>query len=679
MKYFIINKRCICLVCVISLVLGVFGLPMRIQAETVVLVREIQHQHMAGCMGTVYRTIQAEKKSGPHIIEQKDCSLCDGYVHYYDYSAQCSCGLTWYDTGHACSNSIYGTNQGSCTKYEEVRLNTYHEHPFREYVCGMTEDTVIGNIKVQSSTVLPAKEVFLTAEAEGEWNDIELIWQNGDGTEQLKVNKNGTYYLYAKYSDNGIEYMEEIQVVISNIDNDLPDVSEIMADRTEYTSEGIVLSVEAEDEYGLPETYISWNGGKYGKDTRYEVKENGIYKVTIRDIAGNTVTKTIEINNIDMSPPEITDVILNPMPWYEGNCRITVEAVDIGDGNNGSGLATEAYSWDGGLTWSENNYIEQTESGILEIAVRDDVGNIASRAVEIIKEELPEEETESVPEESEKEPEEGPEEETKSESTEEPESEEETDTIPEAEAEPESEAEPDVKPEEPETKEETGSEPVEEPDSEPDKKEEKEETGSERVSSAPEEEPCSQPEIIEIAEEADVPEPEQENAETSQKTDSGEYEQETLKYIFLPEPEREQIRIDTTDFYNLHEALQIKLLIKDTQRITNQKRIVGAGIVLVSMGSLALIIGLWCGMCDIYEVSSGGYENYLGRTGIRYGRICSLKIKDSIIDLACERTLKIRVPRIFVKANKDRPIKIIVASEVIDKYIENEITLHIHA
>ena len=654
MKYFMVNKRYVCLACVICLVLGVFGFPMRIRAETVIMVREIHHQHVAGCMGTVYRTIQAEEKSGPHIVEQKDCSLCDGYVHYYDYSAECSCGLTWYDTGHACSNSIHGKNQGSCTNYEEVRLNTYHEHPFQEYICGMTEETIIGTIKVQSSTTMPSKEVLLTAEAEGEWNQIEFIWRDGDGSEGLKVSENGTYYLYARYSDKGITYVEEMQISVDNIDHEIPDVSDIVADRTGYTSEPVVLTVEAKDQYGLPEAYISWNGEKYGKDSRFEVTENGIYEVTVRDIAGNTVTKTIEIKNIDTTGPEITEVILYPEPWYEGNLMITVEAFDMGNGNEGSGLAAEAYSWDGGRTWSAGNCMEQAEPGMVEIAVRDAVGNVTSRTVEVMKEELPEEmpsEQLQAPEEEEPVAEEiNPEPEEEQDPVSETESQEETDT----------EQEPEEAHEKP-------------------KKTTREETSEqERPEPVQASEPYDQPESPVTTEESTVQMPEPEEAETVQEADEHEYEQDTLHYMFLPEPEAEQVRIDTTDFYSFHEALNTNLLIKDTRDITSQKRMVGVGIALFSVASLAIIICLLCGMCDVYEVNSGGYERYLGRAGIRYGRVCSLKIKDGIIDLASERTLKIKVPPIFVKTNKDRPIKILVASEVINKYIENEITIHIH-
>jgi len=76
----------------------------------------------------------------------------------------------------------------------------------------------------------------------------------------------------------------------------------------------------------------------------------------------------------DLFIPDIDDVSGNPTEWT-GEVTLTVTASDRGD----SGLAPEAYSFDGGQTWQAENTKTFTENtGNIVIRVRDAAGNIST-------------------------------------------------------------------------------------------------------------------------------------------------------------------------------------------------------------------------------------------------------------------------------------------------------------
>ncbi len=389
MRKYIVNRRSFCLSCCFLLVVALMGIPFVVQAEDIAQVYELFHKHVAACEVTGYETRSAESSNGPSIIETDTCNDCGATHHKYRFTASCSCGKTWSRTGHACVNSPYGKYQGSCSNYSKVNTDTSHSHPVTKYGCGLTGESVIGTIKVYKDTVQPTQSVTMWATSEGTLDDVVLRWSDVEEGTEITVEENGVYSLGIAYSENGISYMHNTEVEVSNIDKEPPTVGEIQADVTEYTSGDIILSVEAEDTMGLPEAYVSWNGGEYTPENAFTISENGNYEVVIRDIAGNAVVRNITIENIDKSAPEIIQITHKPTPWYEGSCTLYVEAKDIGNGNEGSGLAREAYSYDGGITWTENSFYKVTGPQKISVSVRDAVGNIITAEVEFVYDKKP--------------------------------------------------------------------------------------------------------------------------------------------------------------------------------------------------------------------------------------------------------------------------------------------------
>jgi LPXTG-motif cell wall-anchored protein len=98
-----------------------------------------------------------------------------------------------------------------------------------------------------------------------------------------------------------------------------------------------------------------------------------VLTVTAKDNSDNEVIQTANIK-LDKTAPTIASVTGNPSDWTSSDVTLTVNASDTI-----SGLATEAYSFDGGSTWQARNtktYTDNTSNIIVK--VKDAVGNITA-------------------------------------------------------------------------------------------------------------------------------------------------------------------------------------------------------------------------------------------------------------------------------------------------------------
>lgn len=110
-------------------------------------------------------------------------------------------------------------------------------------------------------------------------------------------------------------------------------------------------------------------------DVSSTLTENGKYYIWIRDIAGNTATKEIQIDKIDNTPPEIAYTI-NKDTLASGYVTITVTAED-----SQSGLYDSPFSWDK-ITWSQENSTRTIkENGRYRVYAEDNLGNISEKEI----------------------------------------------------------------------------------------------------------------------------------------------------------------------------------------------------------------------------------------------------------------------------------------------------------
>lgn len=160
----------------------------------------------------------------------------------------------------------------------------------------------------------------------------------------------------------------------------------------DWTRKTVLLNasyVEKESFLQPKEEKFRWEGaeitGRTGESA--EVERNGVYRVQLltdnAEIAAQELAVSIKVENIDRTAPAICQIVKQTTEG-ETETEIHVIAEDLQpDGSQGSGLAAEAYSFDGGVTWSGNNVLTVTENGKLDIAVRDYCGNVTEESVEI--------------------------------------------------------------------------------------------------------------------------------------------------------------------------------------------------------------------------------------------------------------------------------------------------------
>ncbi len=150
------------------------------------------------------------------------------------------------------------------------------------------------------------------------------------------------------------------------------------------TEEGGEGSTEAEEKTGSGDgenVHVPY------RNSKYTAAENGVYTVRLlaenEDMDKKEPVLSIEVKNIDRTAPAIREVLSGTEAEAEQN-RIRVTAEDVQpDGSRGSGLPREAYSFDGGKTWTTEREYTVKENGTVEIAVRDICGNVSRESITV--------------------------------------------------------------------------------------------------------------------------------------------------------------------------------------------------------------------------------------------------------------------------------------------------------
>lgn len=145
------------------------------------------------------------------------------------------------------------------------------------------------------------------------------------------------------------------------------------------TSLALIASYENPSAIKLNEKPYIINSVATESDTM-TITENGIYTLQLNideNSANYTGSVSMDIQNIDTTPPQITEYILTPQEWTKNGVTFQVIQVEDlqSDGTLGSGLPEFPYSYDGGITWcGEDSYL-YTKNGTYQVFVRDMLGN----------------------------------------------------------------------------------------------------------------------------------------------------------------------------------------------------------------------------------------------------------------------------------------------------------------
>ena len=185
----------------------------------------------------------------------------------------------------------------------------------------------------------------------------------------------------------GVPDFSKIQ--ISDIDNDMPEIQEIVYENNTW-EKSKNIQIKANDNiriFGWTVTNSDKEPGKWNHvetltptlDVSSTIEKNGTYYIWVTDSAGNVVNKTIEVNKIDNTPPSIDYTIDDSKLESDKYLTIKINAKD-----DESGLNQSPYSFDSTI-WGTTKELKVTENGTYKIYVKDNLDNIAQKEIKINK------------------------------------------------------------------------------------------------------------------------------------------------------------------------------------------------------------------------------------------------------------------------------------------------------
>lgn len=191
-------------------------------------------------------------------------------------------------------------------------------------------------------------------------------------TNSLTVSGNGIYEIQLKDMLGNIGYG---QIEVNNIDKSAPVISDITQLNDGWQSQTVNMTVSAQDAEGgsgLHAMPYSIDGINWQAEPEFALNENGKYEMHVRDAVGNETNREFDINRIDITAPVIESIQAIPDKIKKSKVEVVINAKDLQpDGSMGCGLATEAYSIDGGMTWQESNIFVVEAGTVYDVRVRD--------------------------------------------------------------------------------------------------------------------------------------------------------------------------------------------------------------------------------------------------------------------------------------------------------------------
>ena len=363
---------CFCLLCTTSFITEAAG---------------FTHQHTASCYSTTdtectaNHTTKNKTEQGTH-----HCNTCQAMQ-------SCTTHVTWDvcpSTGLEREVSGYQICNQCGSKVNEWGGSVgKHMISAGQLICGKTTSTY-GKLTLTAANNQWTKTPFLiTGTFKDSSNTIVLhknpySWDNGASwTNQntLQVDKNGIYCITLR-EIGGNRIQESIQ--ISCFDFQPPTIQEIKKSTSEWTNKPVEVQLLAADLQpdqnagsGLHENAYCMGEGAWQSQSTFQIKENGVYIFKVRDVLDNVAQTEYRIDNIDTTPPVITQAKVKEEGWQKGSVTITIEAND----GKGSGLHEKAFGMND--AWQALGEFTVSENGEYEIKARDALGQMSSTKVAV--------------------------------------------------------------------------------------------------------------------------------------------------------------------------------------------------------------------------------------------------------------------------------------------------------
>lgn len=285
-------------------------------------------------------------------------------------------GKTWTDnykpgTPITVDASHEGTVEVTARAYNASSSGLYEESRLTFHMDNSGPEITIDGIPSKWTN----QDVVLKVTAKDTGAGLDTMPYSFDGgktwamTSTRTVTENGSVVVAVK--DKAGNITKQI-VVIDRIDKTPPSL-QVTGNPSSWQNTAAVLAIFASDgDSGLAQEPYSFDGGKtWTTEINHEYTENQDVIIQVKDAAGNVAEKTVSVKYVDTEGPSVS-VEGNPTAWVNASQSMTIVAEEK---ENGSGLASRPYSWDGGKTWTSNPTKAIVQNGVYEVVVRDRVGN----------------------------------------------------------------------------------------------------------------------------------------------------------------------------------------------------------------------------------------------------------------------------------------------------------------
>lgn len=180
------------------------------------------------------------------------------------------------------------------------------------------------------------------------------------------VSANGTYsFVIYDHAGNS----RTVSAVVNRIDTTAPTGS-VSGNPTAWTRNNITLTMNGADSQSGVAYILDHKGNRTnGATDTFVVSENGTYKFTVYDHAGNSSVINTTVTKIDKSIPDLK-ITQSPTNWTNGNVTLIAQATDTG----GSGVAY-ILDHNGNRTNGATDTFVATANGTYAFTIYDNAGN----------------------------------------------------------------------------------------------------------------------------------------------------------------------------------------------------------------------------------------------------------------------------------------------------------------
>lgn len=186
---------------------------------------------------------------------------------------------------------------------------------------------------------------------------------------------------------------------VSNIDTTAPTLTytySVPVGQTVSSAVGVTVQLATydtpdpvtQDSSGLATSFVMWdsNTQQWSSDMERTFHENGTYMVKVRDAVGNVSPTAIPItiSQIATSAPVIQQFVGDHLraAYVTSPVTLTVTAsAGTASGARTIPLASKAYSWDGGQTWTSVATKKVYANGEYTVMVRDEIGSVSEASI----------------------------------------------------------------------------------------------------------------------------------------------------------------------------------------------------------------------------------------------------------------------------------------------------------